>query len=430
MPLYSTFFNLIELLANDAFGTNNNQFSTSNIAVIDALLQVGAVTHHHTGASPSGYTPALPALSVATSGGVLPASTTCYYEVTYANVLGLEGAPSPIANIATAAPVAAPATPTATPTTGTGTLPAGTYLYTVTAYLGTSTNETTVSGTASSILVATGKNVVGWVVPAGASGINVYRMGPGDSQSLFLTSVAAPTTTFTDTGAYAENCNRALPSSNTTGAQNAITITFVAPPAGFTANLYRTIVSGQWGSSQIASGLTGTTFVDTGASPVPVTPPVTSRIPASPSKVLLTAGAEVQGVLPGSMIASVPFAVTFSFAGALYVQNGTFVWVCPFTSATIVSVRASLGKGSTPASQPVKVDVLMGTATATPTWASIFASTTPQVPVGYEVGSPQVPVVTSMVQGNSLVANIIQAGGGATPTDSNLTITVYLLVSS
>jgi hypothetical protein len=446
MAGYTTYFNLLELGPNDPWATDNNQFSTSDRVVIDAVLQIGAVTHHHDGASAAGSNPSTaPTLSQTDSGGYLPAGVTVYYEYTWASPIGLETTPSPVGNIVMPTALVVPATPTVTPITGAGTLSAGTYNYCITAYNGISTQETLASVIVSATLTATGEVEIEWTPVAGADGINIYQMIPGGAQLLYLTSVvegAAPVTSFIDNGTLTANCNRYVPSQNVTNNQNVVTGTIVAAPAGWTANVYRTFQSGQWGSSQIASGLTGTSFTDSGAATTVATPPTASRIPADPSKVLLTDGAEVQGVLPSSMVAGFPFATQFSFPGVAAVETAACVWVCPFTSCQVVSVTAVLDQSSTPAVYDDIVDVLYGPALAgatpvpsnPPVYTSIFAAATPVYPVilvGEEVGAAVVPPGTvTVLKGDTLSAAILQAGGGATPTDSNLQVNVYLLVTA
>jgi hypothetical protein len=201
-------------------------------------------------------------------------------------------------------------------TPGTGTNIPGTYLYKLTNYLTVNTNETLAGPSATTTLSATGENILTWTATAGASGVNIYVLQPGGAQYLYLTTVASPTLTYTDNGGIAENCNRTLPLTNTTNTTNKVTATLIAPPGGWTTNLYRTTISGQWGSSQIASGLTGTSYIDTGGPTAGVTPPSASRIPSDPTKILLTGGAEVQGILPASMVqgnAHGPWLYAFPF---------------------------------------------------------------------------------------------------------------------
>jgi len=436
MTAWTQYFGLIELGTGDNFYANGAQFSTSDRVVIDAVLHLGATAHVHDGASSSASNPSLaPTLVQSATGGNIPAGTTVYYEYTFVNAIGLETAPSSISSITTPAAIASPSAPTVTPTTGTGTLPLGSYQYKLTNYQTISTQETLASSATVSILTAEGENVLTWTNTAGTGGVNIYQLAPGGSQFLWLTSVAYGTTTYTDNGGTGVNCNRSTPISNTTNTQNEVALTLQSPPAGFTTNLYRTYSSGLWGGSQIATGVSGTTYTDTGTSALGYTPPTTSRIPSDPPKIILTGGANVTGVLPTSMVAAFPFIVTFAFPGLVAEENGLSVWVSPFTACTVVNVRASLGVGSTPAARNVVVDVTKGPAISgnPPTFTSIFGGATPVypfVPVGEEIGATQAPPGTvTLAAGDALAVNILQNGGGATPTDEYLTVHIYLLVT-
>jgi hypothetical protein len=126
------------------------------------------------------------------------------------------------------------------------------------------------------------------------------------------------------------------------------------------------------------------------------------------------------------------FAVDFEFPGPLSVTTGKMVWTSPFPSATILSARCSLGRGSAPASQPVIADVLISSNTTTPTYSSIYSGATPnpkpQVAVGLQIGTPAPPNITALGLGYSLSVDIDQVGGGATPTDHDLIVTVLLFL--
>jgi hypothetical protein len=435
VPSYTQFFGLIELGSGDSFSTNSYQFSTTNMVVIDALLAQGAEFHHHDGLSAAQYNPSsAPGLIQSATGGALPAGTTVYYEYTYVNSVGLETAPSPTGTITTPSAIATPAAPSLSPTTGTGSLVAGVYNYVVSGYLNTSTNETLPSTQATTTLSATGEITISWMVPSGATGVNIYRQDPTDTQLLFLTSETASTTSLIDNGTLSPNCDRTPATSNTTNTSSQVTGTIVAPPSDWTANVYRTTTAGAWGGSQIVTGLTGTAFTDTGAATLGATPPTASRVPSDPPKVNLTNGAEVQGILPGSMVdfaqgVSYPYSITFTFPGTLQVTTGVMVWYCPFVSAQIVNVTCALGVSSTPNANPVIADVLLG-AGVNPTYTSIFTGgTKPEVPVGQQIGSPQVPITTAIAQGDTFQCSITQTGGGSN-TDHDLSVTIYLLITA
>lgn len=448
MPTQTTNYHL-EKLNGESFASDGYKFTLSDRDLIDALLKLGAETHHHTGLSSASSNPTVapnPALSA--TGGTLPAGNTAYYDYTWVDANGLETAPSPVASMALPAQCATPAAPTLTFSNASGTLTAGTYLYLLTAYTGTSTEETTGSVAASITTGAIGEIVVHFpALPSGATGFNIYRFAPGGNSYMFMVTVpvsgGAPTT-WTDDGTVAANCNRFPSSTNTTNSTNSVVVSLpVAIPSGFTWKLYRTFDNTNWSNSLLASITTAaTTYTDTGASSLAGQPPTASELVGTPTKILLTGGAEVQGILPLSMIEGgggggggggpTDFAVEFSFPGTLAVTTGVSTWVCPFATATIVSATCTLGRGSTPASTAVVADVLKGSG-VNPTYGSIYSGASPnpkpQVPVGQQIGTPAVPNITSMVAGDSLTTSITQTGGGATPTDHDLTIVVKLQVS-
>jgi hypothetical protein len=70
---------------------------------------------------------------------------------------------------------------------------------------------------------------------------------------------------------------------------------------------------------------------------------------------------------------------------------------------------------------------------ATPVWQSIFADgpLRPSVPVGVTVGDPSTPnAIRHLVRGDMLSVDVDQAGGGSTPTDTNLTVNILMYVKS
>jgi hypothetical protein len=432
-PSYTPNYGLEELdgSSGDSFSLGGWKFTKSDRAVIDALLCLGAETHHHTGINRVANNPgAAPTLALSATGGTLQGGLTAYYEYTFVDPNGLESAPSPIGSVATPAQIATPGTPTGVFSNAAGTNTAGNYYFIISWYVGSSTVETLPSLACAIAAPSTGEFILTLPTPpAGVTGANIYKMAPGSVQYLFLASTAA--TTYTDNGSVAVNCNRTLPTGNSTGNTSSVVVTRISslPSGGYTWNLYRTFTAGSWGATQIASGQTGSTFTDTGQTAASYTPPTQSQIPGTPPKIDLAS--EVQNRLPAANLQA-PLVITFAFAGTLSVTTGSSVWTSPFTNATIVSARCSLGRGSAPASTPVIADVLISSNAATPTYSSIYSGATPnpkpQVPVGLQIGSPAPPNITSLGLGESLSVDIDQVGGGATPTDHDLTVTIYLLI--
>jgi len=141
----------------------------------------------------------------------------------------------------------------------------------------------------------------------------------------------------------------------------------------------------------------------------------------------LTDAEEVQGTLPMGRV-SHPFVTTFFWPGTLQEAIGTMVWVCEYPNARILGCRAALGVGFAPNGQDVLVDVNMGSGQSpTPTFDTIYTTQAnrPSIPVGYQIGERTVPDIQDLVEGDMLTIDIDQTGEGATPTDQDLTVTVY-----
>ncbi len=214
------------------------------------------------------------------------------------------------------------------------------------------------------------------------------------------------------------------------------------PAEGWTWKIYRTLTNASYVNSYLhhvveetfeGSGITAVTHIDTGGSTMVGQPPAAAPAIGSPTKVLLTGGAEVQGLLPLANIdISIPFVITFMFSGTLFPQDGLGVWVCDFPEAEILGVRATLGRDSVAAATDVIVDVKKWmAASATPSWTSIFSSNPnrPHVLVGEMFGDRVVPQTIGLVENDALVVDILQAGGGATPTDADMVVNIYMQVS-
>jgi hypothetical protein len=438
MPGYTQYYNLLKLYQGDPFSTNGYEYTTDDRDAIDRLLYFAGEAHHHTGTAALNVSPTTAAsLTLNTTQGSLPAATRVYYGYTYVDANGFETVISPAAYIDLSGPVAMPGQPTVTASTAAGTLPPGGYFYCVSAYVGANTAETAATQAGYASLTTTGECIVGFnSIPAGATGLNIYRRGPNEANYAYLYSQAITSgqpTYFTDDGTYTESTNRFAPTTAATAVNNAVDVTIPsAPPTGFTWNLYRTFTSGDWTNARIANITSGLTYTDLGTVVGSGAPPTYSSLIGQPAKVLLTGGAEVQGTLPSSMVdlstVLAPIISTFRFPGTLAVGASEQVWIAP-VACTIQSVQLTLAPGSQPASQPVIVDVLLGSG-VNPTYASIYQGATPnpkpEVPVAQQIGSPAVPNVVSMNAGDSLTCHITQTGGGATPTDHDLTVQVYL----
>ncbi len=437
-------YGLKRLRAGESMAQNSYQFTDADRNLIDALLYVGAEGHHHTGLPATSASPTVaPTLALNSTVGTLPGGARVSYKYTLVSPLGLESAGSPESFVTTPALTAVPAAPTLIvhATTG-GTLPAGMYYYALSAYKPVQTAETPATNIAYISVPSGSTNQIRLTyptLPSGATGWNIYRRKPGESDYHFLVSVASGPTTYVDDGSVAEDCDRRRPTVNGTSGANKVTITLPAalPGVGWTWKVYRTLVTNSYINSLLhhvveetseGSGVIVTNYVDTGGGTYSGEPQALSHLIGDAPKVIFTGGAEVTGRLPLANVQAFPFEVTFVFLGPMVAQQGTNVWVCEFTRATIIGVRASLGRGYKPAGVPLVIDVNKGSG-VNPTPVTIFTntSTRPTIAVGDQIGARAVPQVISLLVGDSLTADVITPGGGATPTDRDLTITITML---
>ncbi len=435
-------YGLRRLTAGEGFPDGGYQFTDADRVLIDRLLYLGVEGHTHTGTTAPVPTLAAPTLTLSALSGSIPASTRAYYKYTLVDAEGFETAPSTEVFEDTASQLVEPAAPVLVVTSAGGTLLPGQYFYVLTAYKTTNTSETKALNPGYiTVPVGTTTNVITITLPslpAGATGFNVYRKGPGDSRYLHLESTVS-TTTYEDDGSVEEDCNRTVPVSNTTNSTNSVSVDIGVVPVGYTWKLYRTYSAGYYQNTLVHhvveetaedSGIITGVYADMGLSALRGTPPVASQAVGGPSAIELTDMAAVSGTLPLAAVSAFPYVAEITVAGTLSAATGTFVWVCEFPQATIQGVRASLGRGYAPATQQVVVDVNIGDG-ATPTFSSIFASPSdqPRIHVGAQVGERVVPTARpGMSEGDVLTVDIDQAGGGATPTDRDLTVSLYMLV--
>lgn len=443
-------YGLTSLEAGDAFSLDGYKFTSADRRLIDNILFLGAEGHHHTGDAGSIVEPTLPpSLSLSLTGGTIPAGTRVYYKYTYVNSRGEESKGSPESFVDTPAPVTEPGAATLTRASTGGTLQGGNYYYVLTAYVGSSIAETrAVNPSYITVPVVTQTNVITLTfpsLPAGATGFNIYRRKPGQTKYFWLTSVnmnvATPPTTYVDSGAVLEDCDRTLPTRNTTNSTNSVTVNqpgaTPAVPAGYTWKLYRTYVNNDYQNSLLdwiveyiseLSTIVTPTYLDVGASTQGGSPPSSSQVVGSPSKIVLTDFTEVQGILPASA-SFFAFPVTFHFSGPLSVVQGSGTWRCPFPNAEIAWCEAYLGRGMAPVAQPVIVDVNKAPAATNPSYSTIYVTQAnrPQVAVGAQVGTKTTPDTITLARGDLLTVDIDQIGGGSTPGDRDLSVTIYLI---
>lgn len=457
MSRSTTRFSLQVIEPGDNPYLNAHKFFAADRDLIDTLLWLALSGHVHDGASGAADTPATaPDLTLETTGGQIAAGARLWYGFTLVNDLtGIETALSPAGFIDTPEQVAAPAAPTLAWGSLAGSLLPGQYFYLLSAYTDVNTNETEATH-AAGIIIPTG-TVTNRVVltlpslPGGATGFNIYRRKPGGRSYLYVDSVdmevATPPDEWVDDGSVAEDCDRIAPTRNTTNATNAITIDLpldqVPLDAGYHWRLYRTANDGDWAGALIqdvveetseGSGIITTTFVDTGVATTSGTPPAQTLDYGSPDKIDLTDAAHVTGYLPMGRVSAFPYVVTLHFPGDQTVGPGNAVWPCPFEDALVVLAVAALGRGSTPAATDLIADVVAGRG-ATPVFTSVYAAQAdmPTIEVGANATAGAAAATASLANrtltlGDQLSADIIQEGGGATPTDEDLTVTVLLYV--
>lgn len=454
MADYTSHYEMITLGPGESLSKDDYAFTQRNITNMDSKMYLGAEGHRHNGEAVAVSDPDTPLSALLdSSSGSIPGGRTVHYKYTWVDALGQETAASPEITVNTPSPVAAPGRPTVSRVAG-GTLPSGNYYYALTAYKNETTLETTNGERAyTSIQFGAAQKTITLTyptLPAGATGFNVYRRSPGSMRFQFIHSEdmsgGSPPATWSDAGSDVEDCNRTVPQRNTTNTSNNITLSLPGAtpmaPDGYTWKIYRTYTTNDWTSSLLHwaveetsedSGIVSPQYIDVGRSTSAGGPPRKSEIVGSPTKILLTDSAEVEGELPpGKNIVSQ--MVTFTFAGVLEPETGGFQWICEYDKAQIIQIRPYLGRDSQPAVQDVIIDVNKWDAQVmSPSWLSIFADQAdrPRVLVGEERGDLYVmdTADTQMLyEGDALSVDIDQIGDGATPTDYNLVVNILLYV--
>lgn len=446
MARYTDRWGLSILGSGDSLQDEGFKYTDADIRLIDRVLAYAAETHRHTGDLGVNRTPdAGLNIMLLTSGGAMASGGRFYYRYTVVDVEGNESAGSPIQSVDMPLATSSPQAPSPTAVTGTGDLLPGTYSYVFSAYKDAESLETkAVNSAAIRIPGSDPNNSVSMVLPdlpLGASGLNAYRKSPSGMHYLYITSVAAPDSgdVWVDDGSIEGDCDRSLPPLNRTSNSNAVSIVYPGAtpsvPDGWSWNIYRSENPSDWGRSFLTSvspeGATPSTpvsFVDVGGGTQMGGPPNQAQLITAPPKINLTDAAEVQGTLPPGLV-TVPLMITFSAAGPVTETEGSFTWVCDFEQVDIISCRAYLGVDSVPAAQDVIIDVnAYRFSQATPTWMSIFEDgpDRPKVLIGENVGVASVPTIQHLELGDALCVDVDQAGGGATPTDANLTVNVLM----
>lgn len=450
MARYTDRWGLSILGPGDTLSAQGYKAVDADRRLIDRLLAYATEGHHHTGLTGQDRTPtAGPNLTLHTTGGGMTSGVRYFYAYTVVDDTGNESAASPAIPINTPVATAIPLAPTLSYLTGTGALQPGTYTYVVSAYKGASNALETKATNSAAITIpstspANSVSVTLPTLPLGATGLNIYRKSPSGMHFLYIDSVANPTPgdAWVDDGSITGDCDRSLPPTNRTSNSNWVTVAFPGAtpdlPDGWSWRIYRSQNNANWSRSFLAEvapvGATPYTpleYEDHGGATRVGAPPTVAQLINEPSKIELTDAAEVTGYLPPGRLV-VPHVVTFNEPGPVTTGEGTFVWVCPFEQADIVYARAHLGVGSTPADVAVIVDVNASRPSqGTNSWDSIYGDgpDRPSIPQGENVGEPSnTPTIRHLEFGDALAIDVDQAGGGATPTDENLTVNVLMYV--
>lgn len=414
--------------SSDTLDYRSYKFTKADRILLDRLLTEAVERHHHTGepgAASETTPPPGPLVTVQSTGGTIPAGTTAFYRAAVVDTRGQEHLASQVVAAPTSPPIFAAHAPLLQPSVGPGTLLPGDYLYAVSAYTHENSQETEASRPANSSLNGIGSfSVFPPRPPSGSDGFNIYRKGPTDSELLYITSITRDEAVFVDDGAVAANRLRAVPTANTTNGHSSIVLDVDGLPENQTVKIYRTFNASLWDNSLLAWTAV-LPVADTGQATREGGPLSTSAAVGSPPKVRL--GADTEGTLPPALVPASTTA-TFAFPGPLTAIESPWQWISEFDDALVLNFRAVLGRGSTPAAQPVQV-ALERRSAASGTWE-------PYTPVAEisvaEQASPLTPVASDdtpsphLTAGDALRVVIVQDGGGATPTDHDLVVTVTL----
>lgn len=215
------------------------RFQSINPVIIDLLLKIGAVTHRHDAHAAMADPTEAPVVSVAPTGGALPAGETIYVAYTLIDPQGGETLPVPVVSVSTPGGVEAPTVaPTATLSFAAGSLLTNNYMYAVSIADGLG-GETPLGPPASvdvpsSINAEIGISGLSALTNAASnnSATATWRLwrsvDGGNTWALMATGV--PTgDSFTDDGSIAGNTSVQPTGTNTTGGYGELSVTV---PAG------------------------------------------------------------------------------------------------------------------------------------------------------------------------------------------------------
>lgn len=239
----TSYFGLTRVGEGETLAKNSHAALDSDRVLLDVVLNA-LLNHDHSAEVALGSPTVAPTAVANASGGALAPSTTYYYKYSYVDQYGLETAASPEVSVTTAAGANGPSAPTLSHEATGGTLDVGTYRYLIT-FADTAGNETTPSdsadiGLTSAICNGTSRILLTFPSPPlAAPCINVYRQKPGQNTFYFLKKTT--NSTYYDDGSDSEDLSRGVPTTNTVGFTNSVTITLPeSVPADATGwRLYR-----------------------------------------------------------------------------------------------------------------------------------------------------------------------------------------------
>lgn len=257
------FAGLSILEPGEPLSDDNGAFTGRDRVTTDHLLEVGAKTHRHTGASGIATPSVAPVASVIASGGAIPADLAISLGYTFEDAQGGETMLSPVTVVSTGGAVTIPpAPPVAVVNTGAGELLVNTYYYAVTftdgeggeTPLGPAVSAQRQPGFANSEVQLSGLNT--GLVAAGAAGWRLYRAIGGNAYNL-LASGGASEATFVDDGTHSLDCSTHPPAGelNTTVGVSTLSVTLpsAVPIDAATMNLYASVSGDFSGGSFLAT---------------------------------------------------------------------------------------------------------------------------------------------------------------------------------
>lgn len=428
-------YGLTTLNDGDELSALDYRFGTQDRHLLDRLLQHAVEGHVHTGAVAPGVS-AIDGLrlNVQAVGGIFPAGKTIYYRFGVVDPRGQEYVATAIHAAVTPQAIFTPSPVVSlTPDPGHGSLVPGDYSYALSAYTDVTGSETLASRTLSATLPQGGS----WTLalpapPSGATGWNIYRRSPGDLEMVFLTT-ALVEDLYVDDGAVRQGL-RPLPSVNTTRSTSSVQINFAqGVPEGHSVRIYRTLDQSDWTRSLVGWASGTDVFVDTGHATQVGMPLARSTAVGGPPKIRWVENTE--GIPPPGLFTTARM-VTFNLAGPVTVGLSPWQWINEYDVAELWLLRATLGRGSVPANDPVIAAIQVRRSWDTE-WKGIYTYEGGEVRASIYPGTSTGSISlhdgsysnTRLGTGDALRAVVHQSGGGATPTDENLSLVVTMFVS-